>query len=139
MQILREKNKMMMRPKRIPTNENLIRLTGKTCLNIAILETERRFFGNKEDIIFDEGRKENDMSLSDWEKDIFLLGKRLFVVELFSVLSKIGLMFKLFLKSLMQTVMTNVNHAIERYQYWHNSKNKTAQTLITMRKVTNKW
>ena len=46
------KNKMMTRPKIIPINTNFLTLTGKTCLSREILETEKIFFGTKEDMNF---------------------------------------------------------------------------------------
>ena len=52
------RNKIMTNTKWASTSTNLLALTGKACLSRAILELERRFFGNKED----ENREEAEKS-----------------------------------------------------------------------------
>ena len=54
---------------------------GKTCLSRTILETERRFFGEIEDVTFSEGGQEADASLSDRETSVLLLDKRNFCIR----------------------------------------------------------
>ena len=69
------KNKFLMHPKIIYSDTDDFTIVGKTFLTGALLEIERRFFGNTEDITFAERGKNYDVSLSDGEKEIVLLDK----------------------------------------------------------------
>ena len=52
--------------------------TEKTCLIGALLEIERKVFGNAEDKTFVEGGEDCVMSLSDREKAVLTVDKRSF-------------------------------------------------------------
>ena len=56
-------------------------LRGKTYLTRQSLETERRFSGNAEEIIFAESGENCDVSLSDQEKAISLLKKNIMLLQ----------------------------------------------------------
>ena len=51
------KNKLLMRPKRIDSDSDDFTVSGKNCLTRALLQTERRLFGNAEEITFEDSGK----------------------------------------------------------------------------------
>ena len=57
-------NKIMMNPKRSEINSNTFTTMGRTCLKRALLETERRFFGNTVEETFEDSIEYCDMSSS---------------------------------------------------------------------------
>ena len=69
------KNKFLTFPKRIDSGADDFTIIGKTFFARELFETERRFFGDTEDITFVESRENCDMSLSFREKSILLLDK----------------------------------------------------------------
>jgi len=60
-------------PPRIRVDVATFTAAGKTCLRRALLETERRFFGNRTEVVFTEIPK---LKLSDREKGVLVLDKR---------------------------------------------------------------
>ena len=70
------KNKLFMCPKIIYSDADDFTVAGKKCLTRELLETERSFFGNAEEIAFSEIEENCEMSLSDLEIEILLLDKR---------------------------------------------------------------
>ena len=74
--VIWSKSKCMMHPKRIDSNVDNFTIIGKLFFTRALLETERRLFGNKKEITFVEIRENCDMRLLDREKLILLIDKR---------------------------------------------------------------
>ena len=70
------KNNFLMHPKRIHSDTDDFTIIGKTCLTRMSLETERRIFGNTEEIDFAESGENCDISLLDRQKATLLLDKR---------------------------------------------------------------
>ena len=68
--------KYITHPTRSKINTETFTTTGNPCLNIALLETERCFFGNTTEKTFTESSEDCDVSSYDRKKVLLLMEKR---------------------------------------------------------------